>query len=147
MMFILILLIIILIGGSGAFFLKSFDEKYVALQKNNLLLKSQISKIQEKYDLLDSSTKKCKLEFLNVDNNYGLLPKETIIRVSPLNNSCILKKIDIGMQVGILEKVKSNDSIWYYVVLPLENNINSRGWVEEFSFSEIYHSKTEISEK
>lgn len=147
MIFILILLIILFLGGSGAFFLKSFDEKYVALQKNNLLLKSQISKIQEKYDLLDSSTKNCKLEFLTVDNHYGLLPKETIIRISPLNNSCILEKIDVGMQVGILEKVKSNDSIWYYVVLPVENNINSRGWVEEFSFSEIYDSKTEISEK
>ena len=49
------------------------------------------------------------------------------------------------MQVGILEKVNTNDSTWYYVALPLDNNINSRGWVEEPAFSEISNSPIEIS--
>ena len=145
MVFIFLLLIILLLGGGGFFFLKSYDDKYVVLQKNNMLLKSQLSKIKEKYDLLDSSTQNCNLEFLTVDNHYGLLPKNTIVRISPSNNSCIVKKIDMGMQVGILEKVNTNDSTWYYVALPLDNNINSRGWVEEPAFSEISNSPIEIS--
>ena len=133
MVFIFLLLIILLLGGGGFFFLKSYDDKYIALQKNNMLLKSQLSKIKEKYDLLDSSTQNCNLEFLTVDNHYGLLPKNTIVRISPSNNSCIVKKIN------------TNDSTWYYVALPLDNNINSRGWVEEPAFSEISNSPIEIS--
>lgn len=145
MAFILLLLLILFIGGGGLFFLKSFDEKYIALQKSNMLLKSQLAQIKSKYELLDSSTKNCNIEFLSVDNHYGLLPKDTIIRISPSNNSCIVKKIDIGMQVGILEKVHSNDSTWYYVALPVDINVNSRGWVEENAFSEISNSPIEIS--
>ena len=145
MVFVLLLLLFLFLGGGSFFFLKTYDEKYVALQKSNLLLKSQLSKIKEKYDILDSSTQNCNLEFLTVNNHYGLLPKNTIVRISPSNNSCIVKKIDMGMQVGILEKVRTNDSTWYYVALPLDININSRGWVEEFSFSEISNSPIEIS--
>lgn len=144
MTFILLLLIILSLGGGGFYFLKTYDQKYIALQKSNLLLKSQLAKIKEKYDLLDSSTQSCNIEFLTVDNHYGLLPTDTIIRISPSNNSCIVKKIDMGMQVGILEKVRRYDSTWYYVALPLETNVNSRGWVEEYAFSEISNSPIEI---
>lgn len=145
MAFILLLLLILFLGGGGFYFLKSYDEKFVTLQKSNLLLKSQLSKIKEKYELLDSSTQNCNIEFLTVDNHYGLLPKGTILRISPSNNSCIVNKINIGMQVGILEKVRTDDFTWYYVALPLQINVNSRGWVEEHAFSEISNSPIEIS--
>lgn len=144
MVFIFLLIIIIFLGVGGFLFLKSYDDKYIALQKNNMLLKSQLSKIKEKYDLIDSSTQKCNIEFLTVDSHYGLLPKNTIVRISPSNNSCIVRQIDIGMQVGILERVVSNGCTWYYVALPISNNINSRGWVEKHSFSEISNCPIEI---
>ena len=102
MAFILLLLLILFLGGGVFFFLKSYDEKFIALQKSNLLLKSQLAKIKEKYDLIDSSTKNCNIEFLTVDNHYGLLPENTIIRISPSNNSCIINKINMEMQVSIL---------------------------------------------
>ena len=144
MAFILLLLLILFLGGGLFFFLKSYDEKFIALQKSNLLLKSQLAKIKEKYDLIDSSTKNCNIEFLTVDNHYGLLPENTIIRISPSNNSCIINKINMEMQVSILEKVLIENSTWYYVALPLETNINSKGWVEEYSFSEISNSPIEL---
>lgn len=144
MAFILLLLLILFLGGGVFFFLKSYDEKFIALQKSNLLLKSQLAKIKEKYDLIDSSTKNCNIEFLTVDNHYGLLPENTIIRISPSNNSCIINKINMEMQVSILEKVLIENSTWYYVALPLETNINSKGWVEEYSFSEISNSPIEL---
>lgn len=146
MAFILILLILLILGGSGFFFLKSYDEKYVALQKSNMLLKSQVLKLQEKCSLIDSSPKDCSLEFLTVDNHYGILPKNTIIRLSPLSDSLIVKKITDTVQVNILEKVIINNCIWYYISLPIEDNFNSRGWVEESAFSEFTDSSLEISE-
>ena len=69
MVFVLLLLLFLFLGGGSFFFLKTYDEKYVALQKSNLLLKSQLSKIKEKYDILDSSTQNCNLEFLTVANH------------------------------------------------------------------------------
>lgn len=145
MVFIFLLLIILFLGGGGFLFLKSYDEKYITLQKDNMLLKSQLSKIKEKYDLADSSTQKCNIEFLTIDSHYGLLPKNTIVRISPSNNSCIVRQIDVSMQVCILEKISTNCCIWYYVALPLSHNINSRGWVEEHSFSELSNDSIEIS--
>lgn len=146
--FILILLIILFLGGAGAFFLKSYDEKYVALQKNNMLLKSQIAKLQEKCSLLNSkpAEERCNIEFLTTDNQYGLLPKNSRIRVSPINSSAILNEIDIDMKVEITEKAIAHNSIWYYVILPIESRFNSRGWVEESQFSDIYSCAIDDSE-
>lgn len=142
MVFILLLLIILFIGGGGFLFLKSYDEKYVTLQKSNLLLKSQLSKMKEKYALIDLSTQDCTVEFLSVDNNFGILPKNTIIRISPTSYSCIINKLSSSIQVEILDKVRISDSIWYYILIPNNTNINSKGWVEECSFSKLFNSSS-----
>lgn len=141
-LFFLILLILLVGGGFIAFY--KFQENMTSILKDNHLLKSQLSILRDKYNELLESRKNYLLEFLTVDNQYGLLPMNTNTYLFPDKNAPVLKTLDIGMQAGILEKVVIDDSIWYYVALPLDSNINSRGWVTEDSFSNIASSPTAL---
>lgn len=144
-LFFLILLILLVGGGFIAFY--KFQENMTSILKDNHLLKSQLSILRDKYNELLESRKNYLLEFLTVDNQYGLLPMNTNTYLFPDKNAPVLKTLDIGMQAGILEKVVIDDSIWYYVALPLDSNINSRGWVTEDSFSNIASSPTALYKK
>ena len=42
------------------------------------------------------------------------------------------------MEVYIIDEVKNNQTYWYYVSLPLDSNINSRGWICEEEFLTLY---------
>lgn len=141
-LFFLILLILLVGGGFIAFY--KFQENMTSILRDNHLLKSQLSILRDKYNELLESRKNYLLEFLTVDNQYGLLPMNTNTYLFPDKNAPVLKTLDIGMQAGILEKVVIDDSIWYYVALPLDSNINSRGWVTEDSFSNIASSPTAL---
>lgn len=147
MKFLFILILLILLGGSGFITFYKFQEKMTSILKDNHLLKSQLSILRDKYNELLESHKNYLLEFLTVDNQYGLLPMKTKIYLFPDKNASVLKTLDIGMQAGILEKVSIDNSIWYYVALPLDSNINSRGWVTEDSFSNIASSPTALYKK
>ena len=144
MRFLFFLILLILLGGGGFIVFYKFQENMTSILKDNHLLKSQLSILRDKYNKLLESRKNYLLEFLTVDNQYGLLPMNTNTYLFPDKNAPVLKTLDIGMQAGILEKVVIDDSIWYYVALPLDSNINSRGWVTEDSFSNIASSPTAL---
>lgn len=147
MKFLFFLILLIIIGGGGFIVFYKFQENMTSILRENHLLKNQLSTVRNKYNQLLDSQKNYLLEFLTVDNLYGLLPQKTNIYLYPDKNAPILKILDIGMQVGILEKVTVNNSTWYYVALPIDNNINSRGWVPDDSFSNLSSSPTELYRK
>lgn len=144
MKFLLFLIFLVLISGGGFIVFYKFQEDMITLQKDNHLLKRQLSTLKSKYNELLESKKDYSLEFMTVDNQYGLLPKDIVIYLYPDKNAPILKTLDLGMQVGILEKVITENSTWYYVALPLDSNINSRGWVTDDSFSNLSSTPTAL---
>lgn len=131
-----LILISLLCGGSFILFYK-YEQNITSILKDNQLLKNQISTLRNKYNALLDSQKNYSLEFLTIDEQYGLVPKNANVYLYPDEKSPILQKLSIGMQVGILEKVRTENSIWYYITLPIESNINSRGWIMESAFLNI----------
>lgn len=144
MSFLFFLILLLVIGGGGFIVFYRFQENMTSILKDNHLLKNQLSTLRNKYNHLLESKKNYSLEFLTVDNSFGLLPKNTKIYLYPDKNAPTLKILDIGMQAGILEKAVIDDSTWYYVALPIDSNINSRGWVTDDSFSNISSSPIEL---
>lgn len=140
MKFLFFLIFLILIGGGGFIVFYKFQENMTSLLRENHLLKNQLSTVRTKYNQLLESQKNYSIEFLTVDNLYGLLPQKNNIYLYPDKNAPVLKILEIGMQAGILEKVTVDNTTWYYVALPIDNNINSRGWVPYDSFSNLSSS-------
>ena len=143
----LFLIFILGIAGGGYFLIYRYEQNISSLHMDNMLLKKQLSKIQDQYKKLDNLKNKCTIQFINLDNHYGIIPKGSLLHLSPYIDSCLLQTISIAMEVGILEKALVDDMVWYYIALPIESNINCRGWIDESSFSSLSPSKTDrISE-
>lgn len=144
MKFLFFLILILVIGGSIFFLITRYEQKISSLHMENVLLKKQFSKIQEQYKKLDTLKNKCTIKFLNIDNRYGIIQKGSLVYLSPYTDSCVLQKLSIAMEVGILEKALVDNIVWYYVSLPIESNINCRGWIDESYFSSLSSSTTDL---
>ena len=141
MKFLLFLIFTFGIAGGGYFLISRYEQKISILHMDNMLLKKQLSKIQNQYKKLDNLKNKCTIQFLTLDNHCGIIPKGALLYLSPYVDSCVLQTISIAMEVGILEKVIVDNIVWYYVALPIESNINCRGWIDELSFSSFSPTK------
>lgn len=147
MKFLFFLIFILGIAGGGYFGISNYEQKISTLNMDKMLLKKQLSKLQDQYKKLDTIKNKCNIQFLNLDNHYGIIPKGSLIYLSPYVDSCVLQTISIAMEVGILEKALVDNIVWYYIALPIETNINCRGWIDESSFSNLSPSKIDLISK
>lgn len=147
MKFLFFLIFILGIAGGGYFGISNYEQKISTLNMDKMLLKKQLSKLQDQYKKLDIIKNKCTIQFLNLDNHYGIIPKGSLIYLSPYVDSCVLQTISIAMEVGILEKAIVDNIVWYYIALPIETNINCRGWIDESSFSNLSPSKIDLISK
>ncbi|GAA0078938.1 hypothetical protein UT300005_33170 [Clostridium sp. CTA-5] len=144
MKFILFLLFILLMGGGVFFLISSYEQKLSNLHHQLVISKNQLSKLQKEYKNLTSFKKDFSIKFLNVDKHSGIVAKDSLLYLSPTNLSPTLQKLNIAMEVCILDKVVYDNDVWYYVALPIDSNINSRGWVLENCFSGFSNETTGI---
>lgn len=144
MKFLFFLIFLILVGGGGFVLFYKYEEAMISIQKENHLLKSQLSLLRDKYNKYINSSNEYSIEFLTVDFQNGFIPQNTGIHLYPNENSPILQNTNIETEVHILEKAISNNLTWYYVDLPIDSNINSRGWVLESSFLSLLPSEQEL---
>lgn len=134
-MFLFCLFLISCLGAAGFLFLKNMDNKFVELQKSNMLLRSQLNKLKkESSDTKNSiSSVNLNIEFLPSPNRFCLIPQNTAVKLCPIETSHTIRTLSSGMECKILEKAKISSLNWYYVSLPVEGNVNSRGWIKESS--------------
>ncbi|MDZ5016618.1 hypothetical protein GNF72_15555, partial [Clostridium perfringens] len=59
--------------------------------------------------------------------------------------SQLIRKINIRMEVGILDSAEVTKQIWYYVNLPIDNCMNCRGWINSKEFSMFYSESSSIT--
>lgn len=148
MKFLFFLIFILLIGGGGGFFfVLKYQKKIASLSMETMLLKKQLSKLQTNYKKFDNLNNNFTIKFLNIDNYYGIIPKNSKVYLFPNDSSPTLNNITIAMEVGILEKALVDNSIWYYVALPIESDINCRGWIRESLFSSLSSSQNYVTSR
>lgn len=144
MRFLFFLIILGLIGGGGFILFYKYEEAMISLQKENHLLKNQLFTLRDKYNNYLNSQKEYSIEFLSIDHEYGIIHQNAKIYLYPNENSPVLQNINIDMQVTIVDKAISDNLTWYYVALPTDSNINSRGWVLESSFADLSSPVQEV---
>lgn len=144
MRFLFFLIILGLIGGGGFILFYKYEEAMISLQKENHLLKNQLFTLRDKYNNYLNSQKEYSIEFLTIDHEYGVIPQNAKIYLYPNENSPVLQSINIDMNVTIVDKAISDNLTWYYVALPTDSNINSRGWVLESSFADLSSPVQEV---
>lgn len=143
-MFLFIFLILVIAGVAG--FIIYNNKKLVLLKQQLMISNNQINNLKTKLSGVCPSGK-VQLKFLTPQNKGGIIKENSKVLISPIENSMTLHKPNVKMEVYIIDMVQNRSTIWYYVILPLENSINSHGWVKATDFSILYSYSQSVYRK
>lgn len=143
-MLIFIFLIVILTGVAG--FIIYSNKKLLLIKQQLMISNNQINNLKNKISRICPSGK-IQLKFMIPHNKGGIIKENSKVLISPIENSLTLHKPNVKMEVYILDMVDHQSLTWYYVILPLENNINSHGWVRSIDFSILYNDSQMLYKK
>lgn len=115
-----------------------YNKKQVLLKKQILIINSQNNNLKSKLSKLTQKKNTIQIKYLSPNSPMGLIKEGSNILISPLEDSLLLHKSNIKMEVKILDKVEVLREVWYYIALPIDTNINCRGWVKQSDFSLFY---------
>lgn len=138
--FILLILVIV-------FLVLYYERKLFSCRKQLLIANNQINSLKQRVPKINSGSKNKKFEikFSAPNSNMGIIKENSNIYISPLESSELVQHINIKMEVKILDKAEINSEHWYYISLPMDSNINSRGWIPQKSFSYFYGNCTNVT--
>lgn len=124
-----------------------YEKKIFYYKKQLLIANNQIDRLQKKVPKINSMKKNrgVQIKFSIPNSNMGIINENSKIYISPLESSELVQHINIKMEVKILDKAEIDNQIWYYISLPIDSNINSRGWVLQKNFSCFYGKSNNIT--
>ena len=138
MILFLIILILILSLGLGGMYL--FFNSQLLSMKQQLHLTSRSYK-NLKDDMINRNKVESKItvRFNNPNSNIGFIDSKNKVKVflAPYNYSPIINEVKEKIQVRILDEAEANNDTWYYVNLPINTNVNSKGWIRKRDFNLI----------
>lgn len=124
-----------------------YEKKLFYYKKQLLIANNQINRLQKRVPKINSMKKNgvVHIKFSVPNSNMGIINENSNVYISPLESSELVQHININMEVKILDKAQINCENWYYISLPIDSDINSRGWVLERNFSYFYGKSTNVT--
>ncbi|MCR6516226.1 MAG: hypothetical protein ACRDCB_04190 [Clostridium sp.] len=152
--FCLILVGLLILGSLFVVF--SYENKLKRLKRDLVIANSHVTNLRSKLpkdsnskfrgnESSFSSKEKLEIEFLLPKEPRGILNENSNILLAPTLNSPILLKTNLKMEVIIIDRANHLGIYWYYVLLPVDSNINSRGWVKKTDFTYFYSNSNNIT--
>lgn len=123
-----------------------YDRKQAILKHQLVVTNNYNSRLKNNLSKYGSNKSNLKVEFSTPSKLIGIIKEETSIFLCPIDNTILMHRTTIKMEVNILDQCKINNSIWFYVTLPTDSNINSRGWVKSIDFAVFYDTIPRITE-
>lgn len=140
--------IIFIILIATIFFIIVYYDKKQSILKHQLVVTNNYNKrLKEASSRYGSSKNNMKIEFSTPSKILGIIKEESSIFLCPIENTILMHRTNIKMEVSIIDQCKINDSIWFYVTLPIDSNINCRGWVKLIDFTLFYDTLPRITGK
>ena len=128
------------------FIIVYYDRKYSILKHQLIVSNNYNRNLKEKLSKHGSNKSNIKVEFSTPSKLLGIIKEETSIFLCPIENTILMHRTNIKMEVNILDQCRINNSIWLYVTLPTDSNINCRGWVKSIDFTMFYATIPRITD-
>lgn len=148
-----ILLLISTLGIAVGYFY--FDNKLATARKKQMIASNQYTALRANYkklakhkstmDSRNNTNTNISVRFSTPTSKAGITNSNISLYIAPLYDAPAIKHINIRMEASILDSAEVNDETWFYVALPIDSNINSRGWINKNDFSTIYSNSKTVS--
>ncbi|PRR79971.1 hypothetical protein [Clostridium vincentii] len=123
-----------------------YDRKYSLLKHQLIVSNKSNSSLKEKLSKYGIDKSTIKVAFSTPSKLLGIIKEKTSIFLCPIENTILMHRTNIKMEVHILDQCIINNTIWFYVDLPTDSNINCRGWVMSINFLTFYDTLPSITE-
>ena len=141
------ILLLVLISAVISIIIFYYTRQQSILRHQLLVVNSQNTKLKSKLSKYTNNKNSIKLKFIKPNTHMGIIKKESNVLIAPIDESILLHKNKIKMEVRILDKADVENVSWYYIALPVDENINSRGWVKQSDFSLFYDDSKNITKR
>lgn len=130
-----------------------FEYKLSLARKQRMIASSQYIALRERYKKLSNNKlnynvkedTNLSIKFSTPIYRFGITKPNISLYIAPIYYSQNIKYINVPMEVQILDVADLNYETWFYVALPIDNLINSRGWINKNDFSNLYSPFKTIS--
>lgn len=123
-----------------------YDRKYSLLKHQLIVSNKSNNSLKEKLSRYGIDKSTIKVEFSTPSKLLGIIKEKTSIFLCPIENTILMHRTNIKMEVHILDQCIINNNIWFYVDLPTDSNMNCRGWVMSINFLTFYDTLPSITE-
>lgn len=139
------------LGIAGGYFY--FDYKLSIARKQQMIATNQYTILRANYKKLAksrstnnfSSNTNISVKFSTPISKAGITNPNISLYLAPLYDAPAIRNINIRMEVSILDSAEVNNETWFYVALPIDSTINSRGWINKNNFSTIYSNSKDVA--
>lgn len=140
----LAIIIILLLILALALTILYFDRKLIASKQQYISLTKQYKNLREKYLKEYKSINNILVKYNTPTTSTAITNANVSIYLAPLESCPIINTLNDKVQVTILDQAETNMEIWYYVSLPINTNINSKGWMKKCDFSLILNPSSDL---
>lgn len=140
----LAIIIILLLILALALTILYFDKKLIVSKQQYLSLTKQYKNLREKYLKEYKSSNNIFVKYNTPTTSAAITNANVSIYLAPLENCPIINTLNDKVQVTILDEAETNTEIWYYVSLPINTNVNSKGWIKKCDFSLILNPSSDL---
>lgn len=138
-------LLVLLIPSSFIVSYSYYKHMMSKMKKQLILSNNQFSRLKSDYRSILNDSSKLSVKFFTPLNKGGITNTRTNLHIAPLDNSSILRKFNMKLEVQILDKATVNNVSWFYVNIPAEDNVNCRGWIKESDFDILYTTSNRLN--
>ena len=132
---IFIVLLISIAAICGIYFY--FNNKISITKQQLLRTSNQFNNLRNKYNNSMKTLDNITLEFSPPSIKTAITKSNVNIHIAPTSDSAILRKLEVMMEVQILDKAINKNITWFYVSLPIDSIYNCRGWIKSSDFNNI----------
>lgn len=140
----LAIIIILLLILALALTILYFDRKLIASKQQYISLTKQYKNLREKYLKEYKSSNNILVKYSTPITSTAITNANVSIYLAPLESCPIINTLNDKIQVTILDQAETNMEIWYYIALPINTNINSKGWIKKCDFSLILNPSSDL---
>lgn len=131
------IVIILLLAIAPVIVYLYFSGKITNLQRQLMLLSRQNDELRNNLGKQSFSRDIVNITYVHPNFSQAITSEYCNLYLCPMENSPIVSKVDIGLQIEIHDSAKLSDGIWYEVSLPAITRVNNRGWIKESSIKKI----------
>lgn len=121
-----------------------YDYKFSSLRRKLVLTSNQYSKMSKDYSRIKTQSSGIQVKFSTPTSQIGITTSRAIVYLAPMTSAPPIKRLNIRMEVNILDRADINSETWYYINLPVDSSLNCRGWIKERDFSIIQSNSKNV---